>query len=118
MEFNWRRGLIGGGILGIIILASFAPMIYKEYNKTPEDRLAEEEKWDKIYSCLPIPDDVPKEYVWGPDVKWNCTLQSAYNDGKLIIVYPKNGDRKYCESIKYVSGGDTILCDFEKMTSH
>ena len=110
MEFNWKWGVIGS----IVILAMSACV-----NRTPEQELAFEEKWDNIHNCLPIPDDLPKKYECGPYVKWNCTLQSSYNDGDLRIAYPENGDKTTCEFIEYVDhDGKLIKCDFEKMTHH
>jgi hypothetical protein len=71
------------------------------------------------YASCEIPDDVPKEYVWGPSVRWDCTLHGAYVNGDLQIIYPKNGDSTKCESIRYEgSDGEMYLCDFEKITAH
>ena len=118
MENNWKKGIVFIFALGLGVLAIFAIIEYNS-TKTPEEELAETIKWEKIHSCLPMPDDVPTKYSWGPDVRWDCTLQSAYNDGDLRITYPENGDKTTCESIEYVDhDGNLIKCDFEKITSH
>lgn len=69
--------------------------------------------------CGIVPEDVPLEYVWGPSVRWDCNLQSAYIRKELIIIYPDNLDSNKCESLMYISySGDTVKCDFEKMAFH
>ena len=118
-NFNWKRGLTAGGILALIILMMFLRITYEQYSKTPEEKLKESEKQKNGQSCLPIPDDVPILYSWGPEVKWDCNLQTAYNNGDLIITYADNGDSSQCESIKYRSyDGLVYKCDFEKITAH
>jgi hypothetical protein len=83
-EFNWKRGLMGGGIVLGFIVALFYPIV-KGHSAKPEV------SYDKIHNCLPIPDDVPATFKSGTPIGWDCEMAAYYKNGDLILHYDKDG---------------------------
>ena len=77
-KFNWKRGLIGGGIVFGVMAFSFYPIISK-HNPEPEV------SYEEIHNCLPIPDDVPPTFKGGTPIDWDCEMAAYYYNGDLVF---------------------------------
>ena len=83
-NFNWKRGLIAGGVLVGLIVLSFYPIVHG-HSSEPDV------SYDLIHNCLPIPDDVPETYAGGTPIEWDCEMNSFYKDGRLKLYYNDEG---------------------------
>lgn len=92
-EFNWTRGLLGGGILIGIMAFSFYPIISEH---TPEPEVS----YDEIYNCLPLPDDVPAKFASGTPIPWDCEMATFYKNGDLKLIYNKKGGLVAIQKLK------------------
>lgn len=75
-NFNWKRGLTAGGILGSVIILLLCQIIYEESQKPKINR--------DIHVCN-IPDDIPSKFASGGNVYWDCEWQACYNDGDVFV---------------------------------
>ena len=82
-SFNWKRGLIGGGVIVGLVVLSFYPIVH---GHTPEPDVS----YDLIHNCLPIPDDVPTTYKGGTPIEWDCEMASYYYNGDLNLYYDQD----------------------------
>ena len=92
-SFNWKRGLIGGGIVLGMIGLSFYPIVY---GHSPEPEVSYEE----IHNCLPLPEDVPPTFKNGTPIEWDCEMAAFYYNGDLNFYYDDNGGLIMIEKVR------------------
>lgn len=92
-KFNWKRGLIGGGVLLGLIVLSFYPIVHG-HSAEPDV------SYDLIHNCLPIPDDVPKTFSSGTPIEWDCEMKAFYLNGDLKFYYNDEGGLVAIEKIR------------------